>query len=116
MENRITLARVYDVQPPYQANTFLTDRLWPRGISKTRLLGVVWLKEVAPENALRKWFHQYLDWPEFVVRYQAQLDSSTAWQPLLDVLKQQPITLLYGSRDAQQNQAVVLRDFLLSKL
>ncbi|UXD24719.1 putative uroporphyrin-III c-methyltransferase [Yersinia enterocolitica] len=46
----------------------------------------------------------------------AQLNNSTAWEPLLAVLKQQPITLLYGSRDEQNNQAVVLRDFLLSKL
>ncbi|MDN0118928.1 DUF488 family protein [Yersinia frederiksenii] len=113
--NKINLQRVYDVQAPYHANTFLVDRLWPRGISKARLQGVVWLKEVAPDNALRQWFHQNLDWPEFVVRYQAQLNHSTAWQPLLEVLKQQPITLLYGSRDAEQNQAVVLRDFLLSK-
>ena len=113
--NKVTLRRVYDVQPPYQSNTFLVDRLWPRGISKARLEGVIWLKEVAPDNALRQWFHQNQDWSEFVVRYQAQLKDSTAWQPLLAVLKQHPITLLYGSRDAEQNQAIVLRDFLLSK-
>ncbi|CNC65153.1 putative uroporphyrin-III c-methyltransferase [Yersinia frederiksenii] len=113
--NKISLQRVYDVQAPYQANTFLVDRLWPRGISKARLEGVIWLKEVAPDNALRQWFHQHLDWPEFVVRYQAQLNNSTAWQPLLAVLKQRPITLLYGSRNAEQNQAIVLRDFLISK-
>ncbi|WP_038893163.1 DUF488 domain-containing protein [Yersinia enterocolitica] len=114
--NKVTLQRVYDVEPPYQANTFLVDRLWPRGISKARLEGVVWLKEVAPDNALRQWFHQHLDWPEFVIRYRAQLNNSTAWEPLLAGVKQQPITLLYGSRDEQNNQAVVLRDFLLSKL
>ncbi|CNK70046.1 DUF488 domain-containing protein [Yersinia proxima] len=114
--NKITLQWVYDVEPPYQAHTFLVDRLWPRGISKARLEGVVWLKEVAPDNALRQWFHQHLDWPEFVIRYQAQLNNSTAWEPLLAVLKHQPITLLYGSRDAKNNQAVVLRDFLLGKL
>ncbi|MGE4802075.1 DUF488 domain-containing protein [Yersinia hibernica] len=113
---KITLQRVYDVQPPYQANTFLVDRLWPRGISKIRLEGVIWLKDVAPDNALRQWFHQHLDWAEFVKRYQAQLNNSTAWEPLLIVLKQHPITLLYGSRDAQHNQAVVLRDFLVEKL
>ncbi len=114
--NRIMLQRIYDVHPPYKANTFMVDRLWPRGISKTRLDGVVWLKEVAPENELRKWFHQCLNWPEFVVRYQTQLNNSNAWQPLLEVLKQHPITLLDGSRDTEQNHAMVLRDFLLSKL
>ncbi|CRY54164.1 DUF488 domain-containing protein [Yersinia massiliensis] len=114
--NRIVLQRIYDVHPPYKTNTFMVDRLWPRGISKTRLDGVVWLKEVAPENELRQWFHQCLNWPEFVVRYQTQLNSSNAWQPLLEVLKQHPITLLYGSRDTEQNHAMVLRDFLLSKL
>lgn len=114
--NTVILQRVYDVEPPYQAHTFLVDRLWPRGISKARLEGVVWLKEVAPDNALRQWFHQHSDWPEFVIRYQAQLNNSTAWEPLLTVLKQHPITLLYSSRDTQNNQAVVLRDFLLAKL
>ena len=48
--------------------------------------------------------------------YQAQLNNSTAWEPLLAVLQQHPITLLYGSGDPQNNQAVVLRDFLLAKL
>ena len=48
--------------------------------------------------------------------YQAQFNNSTAWKPLLAVLQQHPITLLYGSGDTQNNQAVVLRDFLLAKL
>lgn len=56
MPATINIARVYDVHAPYPANTFLTDRLWPRGLSKVRLEGVQWLKAVAPSNELRHAF------------------------------------------------------------
>lgn len=118
MQATITLKRIYDHNPPADNNTFLVDRLWPRGISKERLQGVVWLKSVAPSNELRQWFHKNLDqWSLFTESYWQALEAGKAWQPLLDLLHQnQNITLLYGSKNLQNNHAIILRDFLLSKV
>ncbi|MEG2829579.1 MAG: DUF488 family protein [Edwardsiella sp. (in: enterobacteria)] len=115
----IALQRVYDVRAPFSPHTFLTDRLWPRGIAKARLDGVNWLKEVAPSTTLRQAFHHaHLDWPAFVARYRDELAANPrAWQPLVQLLRQgESLTLLYGSRDSQCNQAVALRDWLLAQL
>ncbi|MGB8667143.1 MAG: DUF488 family protein [Serratia inhibens] len=114
----IHLQRVYDFTGPAPENCYLIDRLWPRGISKERLQGVQWLKQVAPDNALRQWFHQHVDqWEEFDRRYRRQLAENEAWRPLVALLRQgQALTLLYGSKDTQHNQGVVLRDFLLAQL
>lgn len=114
----ITLQRVYDFHGPAQQYCYLTDRLWPRGISKERLQGVVWLKEVAPETELRQWFHHHTDqWDAFNARYRQQLEASEYWKELLEIVQQgHSLTLLFGSKDVHHNQAVVLRDFLHEKL
>lgn len=113
----ITLQRVYAFSVPAPKNCYLIDRLWPRGVSKERLQGVVWLKEVAPDNALRQWFHQHTDrWDEFTLRYHQQLAENDVWKPLVALLQQgESLTLLYGSKDTQHNQGVVLREFLLKQ-
>ncbi|NAT79466.1 DUF488 domain-containing protein [Dickeya dadantii] len=117
MSKPVQLMRVYDAQPPFSSPTFLVDRLWPRGIAKSRLPGVVWLKDVAPGHELRRWFHANpVEWETFVGMYRAELSQHTEWRPLLALLRQpQPITLLYGSRDTERNHAMVLRDFLMEQ-
>ncbi|HBK4606284.1 DUF488 domain-containing protein [Serratia marcescens] len=114
----ITLQRIYDFSAPAPEHCYLIDRLWPRGISKERLTGVQWLKQVAPDDELRKWFHQHTDqWEAFETRYRQQLAANDAWQPLVALLRQgQTLTLLYGSKDTEHNQGVVLREFLLAQL
>ncbi|MCI4214516.1 DUF488 domain-containing protein [Dickeya dianthicola] len=117
MSEPVQLMRVYDAQPPFSFPTFLVDRLWPRGIAKSRLPGVVWLKDVAPGHELRRWFHANpVQWETFVGMYRAELSQHTAWRPLVTLLRQSPpITLLYGSRDTERNHAMVLRDFLIEQ-
>lgn len=114
----ITLERVYEIEGPIPKNTYLVDRLWPRGISKEKLEGVTWLKELAPSDELREQFHHHPDqWSEFKKQYLAELEGKQEWQPLVvDMTNGVEITLLYGSKDTQHNQAVVLQEFLLSKL
>ncbi|SQI43495.1 Uncharacterized conserved protein [Leminorella richardii] len=114
----IRLVRVYDAPPQPDKNSFLTDRLWPRGISKERLKGVVWLKEVAPSTELRQRFHaDPSQWDAFCRDYIEELNGQRGWEPLLTLLKQgETVTLMFGSRDVEHNQGVVLRGFLLSKL
>ncbi|WP_209635258.1 DUF488 family protein [Serratia sp. PL17] len=107
-----------DHSPTAPVNCYLIDRLWPRGISKEQLLGVQWLKEIAPDNTLRQWFHQHLEqWELFESRYRQQLAENDAWRPLVALLRQgEPLTLLYGSKDTQHNHGIVLRDFLLAQI
>ncbi|MFC3994506.1 DUF488 domain-containing protein [Nocardiopsis sediminis] len=113
---RIDLCRVHDaVHDPPRGRVFLVDRLWPRGVRKEALSLDGWPKEAAPSNELRKWFgHDPAKWDEFRRRYVAELESRPeALDPLLEAVRQGPVTLLYGAKDPEHNQAVVLRDHLL---
>ncbi|MGC1107713.1 MAG: DUF488 family protein, partial [Candidatus Acidiferrales bacterium] len=97
---------------------YLVERLWPRGMKKESLQLDGWLKHVAPSDALRRWFgHKPERWLKFRQRYLAELrENPKAWQPLLEVARQGGVTLLYSARDTEHNSAIVLREFLASKL
>jgi len=110
----IKLKRVYDEPTKTDVTRILVDRLWPRGLTKEKAHVDLWLKEVAPSTALRKWFaHDPEKWPEFKARYKAELKNNA---PQLALLKQAvsrgPTTLLYGAKDTEHNEAVVLQDLL----
>ncbi|WP_423737538.1 DUF488 domain-containing protein [Chitinophaga caseinilytica] len=113
----IKTKRIYE--PPAATDGFriLVDRLWPRGIKKESAHIDLWAKDVAPSNDLRKWFHHDAgNWTEFEKRYRAELKASGAVESLLpEIRKHKAVTLLYGARDEQHNQAIVLQE-LLSKL
>lgn len=109
------LKRAYDPSAPEDGERFLVDRLWPRSVRKETLLLTGWLKEIAPSDALRRWFgHDPERWEEFRRRYRSELKSQRAvLQSLRDALKRGPVTLVYSAHDEAHNQAVVLREFLL---
>jgi uncharacterized protein YeaO (DUF488 family) len=91
----------------------LVDRVWPRGVTKAKLKGVLWLKDVAPSTALRKWFgHDPARWDEFRRRYAAELDANPAVGELRKLAAEGPLTLLYGARDEAHNQAAALAAYL----
>ncbi|HET7725496.1 MAG TPA: DUF488 family protein [Propionibacteriaceae bacterium] len=115
--NAINLSRVYDHEQPV-GQAFLVERLWPRGIRKNELHMEAWLRDVAPSAELRTWFsHDPERWSDFRRRYVAELDANrTAWAPLIEAAARGPVTLLFSSRDEEHNNAVVLRDYLLSRL
>ena len=91
--------------------------MWPRGVSKSALKGVDWVKEVAPSGALRKWYgHAPEKWREFQKRYRAELvKNGDAWKPLLVAAKKSDVTLLTATHDVEISHATVLRDFLKRK-
>ncbi|HWK34663.1 DUF488 domain-containing protein [Sphingomonas sp.] len=95
----------------------LIDRLWPRGVSKARAALDDWIKDLAPSNALRTWFaHDPARWAEFQRRYRAELrDQPEALDRLRALAGEQVVTLVYGARDEQHNDAVVLRAVLLGE-
>ena len=96
------------------------DRLWPRGLSKAKFHYDVWAKDLAPSTELREWFHEDPEgrWEEFKKRYIAELDANpSAVNSLIFKMAYIPvITLLYGSKDTEHNNAVVLRDYLQPRL
>jgi uncharacterized protein YeaO (DUF488 family) len=112
---KVQIKRVYEPAAKSDGFRVLVDRLWPRGLSKQDAHVDLWLREVGPSTALRKWFNHDPDrWVEFQRRYHAELKEKTA---LLATIREQskthPVTLLYSAKDEQHNQAVALRSFLL---
>jgi uncharacterized protein YeaO (DUF488 family) len=114
----IQIQRVYEAPTPQDGARFLVDRLWPRGVKKGALQLDGWFKEIAPSDALRRWFgHEPTTWPEFRRRYFAELDKHTAAvQLILDAAARGPVTLLFAARDEEHNNAVVLCEYLECKM
>ena len=114
----IRTKRVYEKAAKDDGFRLLVDRLWPRGLTKERAAADQWMKEIAPSDALRKWFHHQPEkWTEFEKRYRKEL---AAKKDLLGEIRKfeaehKVVTLLYGRNDEKQNQAVVLADVLKRK-
>ncbi|MCA0419648.1 MAG: DUF488 family protein [Proteobacteria bacterium] len=111
---QLTVKRVYDPPAPGDGTRILVDRLWPRGISKDRI--DLWLRDLAPSDALRHEFHGHPDrWDEFCAAYATELGSSPAQAALatLDTeRKKGPVVLLYAAKDEHRNNAEALRLWL----
>lgn len=114
----IQTKRVYDLRAHGDCPRFLVDRLWPRGVKKKDLTLAGWIKAVSPSAKLRHWFgHEPARWNEFHHRYFAELDGNPqAWQPLLEAARHGDITLVFGARDTEHNNAVALKDYLEARL
>ena len=110
----VQIKRVYEPAEKTDGFRVLVDRLWPRGISKEAAAVDLWLKELGPSTALRKWFnHEPEKWEEFQQRYFDELDANAEQlKPLRDAIKKGPVTLVYSSREETHNQAVALKAFL----
>ena len=111
----VRIKRVYVKAEREDGWRVLVDRLWPRGMKKEAAKVDLWMKDVAPSDALRKSFcHELKKWPDFQKRYQAELKTK---QDLLAQLKKSEkehgtLTLLFGAKDEEHNQAVVLAQVL----
>src|SRR3569623_1100063 len=113
----ILLKRVYEKPARKDGLRILVDRLWPRGLTKERAAVTLWLKDVAPSTELRKWFgHDPSKWKEFQIRYRKELREK---KDSLELLKQKSaehtITLVYGARDEEHNEALVLKKILAGR-
>ena len=110
----LRIKRVYEPSDDEDGKRILVDRLWPRGLSKKRAHVDAWLKDVAPSPELRRWFgHDPDKWNEFRRRYRAELENSPeAVEALKEEIGKSNATLLYGAKDEERNQAIVLREFI----
>lgn len=110
----IKIKRVYEEPDPKDGFRILVDRLWPRGLTKEKAAADLWLKNIAPSTELRKWFnHDPEKWKEFQKKYQKELkENKEAVSVLKERVKQGPVTLLYGAKDQEHNEAQVLKEFV----
>ena len=109
----VALKRAYEAASDSDGTRVLVDRLWPRGVTKARARIDVWLKDVAPSTQLRKWFgHDPGKWTEFQRRYRAELKGSEALAELRKLAREGHVTLVYGAKDEEHNDAVVLAKLL----
>lgn len=111
----VTIRRVYDSPADSDGLRVLVDRVWPRGLSKTRAAVGLWLRDIAPTDELRRWFgHDPERWRAFRERYWAELDDNgEAVGRLRNMIDDGPVTLLYGARDDAHNNAVALLGYLM---
>lgn len=111
----LKIKRIYESPEKSDGVRVLVDRLWPRGISKERAHLDLWLKEIAPSDALRKWFgHDPKRWKGFAAKYRKELreKKDPARQIKSLEAENENLTLVYSAHDPEHNQAVVLRQFL----
>jgi uncharacterized protein YeaO (DUF488 family) len=114
VRHELKIKRVYEKPDKNDGRRILVDRLWPRGLTKEKAKVDLWLKDIAPSTELRKWFgHDPKKWRSFCGRYQTELKQHANQLKLLkSKAKEGPVTLVYGARDQEHNEAVVLKQFL----
>lgn len=110
----IKLKRIYEDWSKEDGFRVLVDRLWPRGMSKTRARLDLWLKDMGPSTELRKWFnHDPNKWEEFKRKYIIELKDNSSVEILKGIIKKEKIvTLLYAAKDVEHNEAIVIKEFL----
>jgi uncharacterized protein YeaO (DUF488 family) len=118
--SRIQIRRAYEPARRGDGYRVLVDRLWPRGRSKASLRLAAWAKELAPSTELRTWFgHDPVRWAEFKRRYKVELRAAER-VGYLDQLAERAragmVTLVYGARDEEHNEARVLAEQLKRRL
>ena len=110
----VKIKRVYETPSKTDGERILVDRLWPRGLTKEKADIDIWLKDIAPSTALRKWFgHDPKKWTEFRKKYLRELkDNEEQVSILKELLKKGAVTLVYGAKDEENNEARVLENLL----
>jgi uncharacterized protein YeaO (DUF488 family) len=113
--SHIRLKRVYEPPSPEDGVRVLVDRLWPRGLRKADAAIDRWMKDIAPSTELRQWFgHDPERWQEFRRRYARELrQHATTIDELHELAQHKTVTLVFGARDEEHNDAVALREVLL---
>jgi uncharacterized protein YeaO (DUF488 family) len=110
----IGIKRVYEERREGDGARILVDRLWPRGLRKADAEGVLWLKDLAPSNEVRKRFgHRPEDWERFREEYTRELEAKQELlNEVIEKARAGEVTLLYSAKDTARNNAVVLKEYL----
>jgi uncharacterized protein YeaO (DUF488 family) len=90
-QQRLRIKRVYRAPDTEDGVRVLVDRLWPRGLSRERAQIDLWLKEIAPSDALRRRFHgDPAGWVDFKTAYYAELEQQPAQSAVLEARSAEP--------------------------
>jgi|SRR5579863_2468055 len=113
----VAIKRVYELPSPHDGARVLVDRLWPRGLTKEAAALDAWLKDLAPSDELRKWYHAHPEqWSKFRERYLKELSADSAAEALRQLYEMydphRNLTLLFASRDVERNNALVLKQLM----
>jgi uncharacterized protein YeaO (DUF488 family) len=113
----VAVKRVYAKSARADGTRVLVDRLWPRGLTKAEAAIDAWLRDLAPSDELRHWFHARPEaWAAFRKRYMKELtrpEAATALDELYRLAdRRKKLTLLFASKNEERNNAVVLKDLL----
>jgi len=113
----VAIKRVYEPPSPGDGARVLVDRLWPRGLTKQAATLDAWLKELAPSDELRKWYHAHPEqWSKFRERYLKELSAEKAGEALQQLYDMRDshdhLTLLFASRQLERNNALVLKQLI----
>jgi uncharacterized protein YeaO (DUF488 family) len=113
----VAIKRVYEPASTSDGVRVLVDRLWPRGLTKASAGLDEWLRDLAPSNELRRWYHARPDqWPSFRKKYLQELSQPEAQDSLQRLYqlahKKTPLTLLFASKNETYNNAAVLKELL----
>jgi uncharacterized protein YeaO (DUF488 family) len=108
----LKIKRAYEKPAAEDGFRILVDRLWPRGVKKDEAKVDLWLKEIGPSDELRKWFgHEAAKCAEFRRRYFKEPDAKDDLvRQIEDRLKDGSVTLVYGARYEDCNNATVVRE------
>jgi uncharacterized protein YeaO (DUF488 family) len=110
----ISLKRAYEAPSPDDGYRVLVDKLWPRGVSKENAKLDEWKKDIAPSDDLRKQFHDgTLSWGDFRNQYLSELkEYREELRELAGHAAEEKVTLVFGSKDLERNNAVVVKQYL----
>jgi uncharacterized protein YeaO (DUF488 family) len=110
----VRLKRAYEPARTADGRRVLVDRIWPRGVSREQARLDEWARELAPSTGLRRWFaHDPARFEEFRRRYESELAAhGEKLRELRRHARQGTLTLVYGARDTEHNDAVVLAELL----
>lgn len=115
----LKVKRVYEPPAAEDGHRILVDRLWPRGLTRQKAHVDEWRKDLGPSDALRKWFgHDPKKWDEFRKRYRDELTDTGRWDDLMTIAqraKREDVTLVFGAKDVEHNQAVALQEMTLGR-
>ena len=115
-EPDVRLRRIYDDPADDDGIRVLVDRRWPRGVSKARAELDEWCNQVAPSDALRKWYgHDPAKFEEFGSRYRTELhepERAAALRHLGLMATHHRLTLLTATKHLDLSQAAILAELL----
>jgi uncharacterized protein YeaO (DUF488 family) len=118
--SNVRLQRAYDDPGPDDGHRVLVDRVWPRGRTRAELRLDAWARDLGPSSGLRKWFgHDPARWSEFQTRDRAELaepEHAQALDALASIARSGRVTIVYGARDREHNQAQVIADEIARRL